>query len=303
MRNYYIGFGLVTVLFVGAIIYGFVSTGSPWQKRAQKLDQVRMENFTSLTYSIQTYFTTYQRLPNLLSDLSNAENNIKDPETGEIYEYIIVDNNNYKLCTKFGTDSSVNKKEGGSSKVVPNVIGLDDTYDTSRGKNHKKGYDCISYSIPNYYLNNNSNYYSQGNYYSQTNYGNSSENFPSTYNPFAKSVQLVNATPTKPGAILSPKAGSVFVQGASNSIVFSQDYLASSFFLVDENDKWLGSASGSAMCPTNDNCTSTWDAKEVYVYTNKFLEKKKVPPGSYRLIMVDSSYSTLIDKSGKFTIK
>lgn len=144
MRNYYLGFGLVFVLFLVSLGIVFFQDGSPWQKRREKLDEKRINDFKRITYSIQAYVLKSNKMPESLTDLETPGLNIKDPETGDNYDYGVVDYYSYKLCTKFSTEVLEDVR------TVPLVLSIDD-YNRPVIYSHKKGYDCLNFGIPNSY--------------------------------------------------------------------------------------------------------------------------------------------------------
>jgi hypothetical protein len=128
---------------LGALVYAFNSVGSPFHTRALKLDQTRIRNFQTIRASVENYFALNHHLPTELSNLPKDyyDASLVDPETNQLYEYVIISDTTYKLCTSFSTDSSEESK----NKVTP-AYGI--VYNISSGEiSHKKGHDCVDNGI------------------------------------------------------------------------------------------------------------------------------------------------------------
>lgn len=143
MNKTYIGIAAMFVVMLGAVIFAFYKVGSPFHTRALKLDQQRLSDFVNIKYSVTSYYTTNYRLPTKLSELPKDyySTSLIDPETNKPYDYVIVSDATYKLCTEFSTDS--NEEKNGQETSLYGVSGLYGPL--SSDTTHKKGYDCISY--------------------------------------------------------------------------------------------------------------------------------------------------------------
>ena len=155
MTRHYIIIGVVSLVFLSAIIAGFMVAGTPWDVRAQKFDQTRLSNFSQIRSAIQSYYSKNKSLPSKLSDLPTDyyySDKIKDPETNKDYDYQVVSNTSYKLCATFSADSSAANPN--QNNLLYDYSGLSNATTT-----HIKGYDCITYNLPDYYTSlGNSNY-------------------------------------------------------------------------------------------------------------------------------------------------
>ncbi len=90
---------LVIVLSVGAIIGGFVISGSPQRARKMNFDRQRINDLSSLRYQINEYERVNKKLPYDLSDSQFLR--FKDPETKNQYEYSFIGDKEYQLCANF----------------------------------------------------------------------------------------------------------------------------------------------------------------------------------------------------------
>ncbi|KKW16192.1 MAG: hypothetical protein UY56_C0020G0002 [Parcubacteria group bacterium GW2011_GWA1_50_14] len=147
MKKNYILISIVTLVMLGAVIYGLYQTGSPFETRRRKMDVQRLSQFSSLRSAIQTYYDTNKKLPETLSNLPEGYSfnikNIKDPETKADYEYKVTGEISYKLCAIFSADSP---KDASSDSYSYNYYNYD-----SQGKpishTYKKGHSCLSYEV------------------------------------------------------------------------------------------------------------------------------------------------------------
>lgn len=139
MRNYYIFIGLLSALVIGVIVTGFILGGTPISQRAIALDQSRISDFYDIKYGIEDYYRDNKTLP---ASLSNLKENLKleDPETKSNYTYSATSSTAYKLCTTFSADSNQEKENY-------------HYYSTSDKNSHKKGYDCLEYTLSDYIIN------------------------------------------------------------------------------------------------------------------------------------------------------
>lgn len=145
MYKYYIFIASLGVSVVVLSILIFSIAGNPFRQQLIKLDSKRLSEFSKINIKIESYFQTNKKLPSNLSELDNLDKNlpIVDSETKKQYEYKIVSNSSYELCTEFSVDS----KETA------------DSYYDSQRTTHTKGYDCIPYTLPSYLLNSGQNTY------------------------------------------------------------------------------------------------------------------------------------------------
>lgn len=156
MRKYYNFFGILTFVVVVVLFVGFSLVGNPVAEKDIKLDETRISDFSNLKYQIENYYQTYKQLPKTLKDskvgtYASYNYNTLDPETKKEYEYKIVSATSYQLCATFLTNTKT-KATGSTSSGVSNIQMLP-AIDSSGNPDttHKKGPDCITYTIPNYY--------------------------------------------------------------------------------------------------------------------------------------------------------
>lgn len=151
MRGTYIAVAVMTAIVLAAIGYGFFSAGSPWAVRGYKLDATRISDFSSIQSAIQEYDSSNYKLPATLADVASStygsyyasQNVFKDPETQQPFDYKVTSHTEYQLCATFAASSDEESQYNGGGYY----------YGGSNNNQHKKGYDCISYSLPAMYPN------------------------------------------------------------------------------------------------------------------------------------------------------
>lgn len=132
-----------------AVIYAFTVSGGPMESRNRQFDDQRTRNISSLKYEIENYYNKNYKLPETLNDLASdqyASKYIKDPETGENFEYIPYAKSGliaYQLCANFSTDSQkINNNNGMYNLSYSGEL------------THPKGRHCFSFDILTYMNNN-----------------------------------------------------------------------------------------------------------------------------------------------------
>ena len=91
---------LVILLTIVCSIYIF---GSPSKVRDLNIDSAKVNDLTSISFSITNFYSQNNKLPENLNQLGN---NLKDKETGLDYGYIVLSasSSKYFLCATFKTD-------------------------------------------------------------------------------------------------------------------------------------------------------------------------------------------------------
>ena len=141
MRKYKIFIAILGAVTLTVLFGGFKLSGTPFSQKNANLDEERMNLFTGIKYSIDEYYRKEGKLPENLQILP-ARNRLADPKTGREIEYYVVDKIQYKLCTEFATDTFETYYR---TKQYPSYNSMLDSNSQSL---HRKGYYCISYSLP-----------------------------------------------------------------------------------------------------------------------------------------------------------
>ena len=136
---------LLGIFCLSIIGVAFYLVGTPDIQKLIRLDEKRLNDFSNIRFEIESFYQRHKKLPEGLSDLNNIAG-IKeplDPETRQLYEYSIVSNINYELCTTFSSNHEEFEKYSSFR-----LSGFDEKLDFN------KGYSCIKFEIPQYILEN-----------------------------------------------------------------------------------------------------------------------------------------------------
>ena len=106
--------GIVTAVVAASVIAAIVMLGAPSVQRQHKMDEVRVQNLTFISLSVNGYFARHKELPADLDILAKepgyhvARN---DPDTAKPYGYQILGATSYRLCADFTADSAKDSPE------------------------------------------------------------------------------------------------------------------------------------------------------------------------------------------------
>lgn len=128
-----------SILIVLAIGTAFATFGSPRHQRLSRFDNLRSQHLSSINSSVTEYWRINGQLPASLTEIKQKQpySQIEtDPETEAEYSYQKTSDLTYKLCAKFGTDTT----------TAPNDKR---TYynDSQKFYKHPAGDYCIDHSI------------------------------------------------------------------------------------------------------------------------------------------------------------
>ncbi|MFW5888432.1 MAG: DUF5671 domain-containing protein [Patescibacteria group bacterium] len=107
---------LTIAVFAG----GLFMVESPWEAKAGRVDGDIVNNFNSIEYRMNDFYTENDRLPDSLRELEEEnryvnEDYITNPRTGKVYEYNVLSESEYELCADFETS---NKERDGHRPVT-----------------------------------------------------------------------------------------------------------------------------------------------------------------------------------------
>lgn len=106
--------GIVIISITSAVVYGIILMGSPAAQRSLQFDQRRESDLQQISFAIDAYWVRNETLSDVLEDLQDTRyfiRSIKDPVTGEQYEYAILSDKTYELCATFENDSTKLRRE------------------------------------------------------------------------------------------------------------------------------------------------------------------------------------------------
>jgi hypothetical protein len=97
---------LACIIVIGSIAIGFFVLGSPRTQRLYKYDTEKINELSSLTYSIENYYSIHAKLPSDLSLLAvSGYPRIVDMQTSKPYGYEILSATTYNLCADFNKNT------------------------------------------------------------------------------------------------------------------------------------------------------------------------------------------------------
>lgn len=109
----WVAIGVTTV----TLVVGFISSGSPFQARLERLDNQRVQDLQNIQNQIvYSHWSAKQSLPGTLSDLNDSISGYVvpvDPQSKVSYEYTKKGDTSFELCAVFATelrvDTSLNR--------------------------------------------------------------------------------------------------------------------------------------------------------------------------------------------------
>jgi len=110
----------VVVLVVTAAVTGLFLLGPPREERDRTLDTMRVSDLREAARAVDRYWATKDTLPPSLEALSKERGislTVLDPETGQPYQYRVLEANAYELCADFSRDDSEDKRATLSSEI------------------------------------------------------------------------------------------------------------------------------------------------------------------------------------------
>lgn len=110
-RRNMVGIGAV-VLAAATIIAGFFIVGTPGQARLARFDAQKVNDLQNIQSQVIVFYQAKQKLPGVMSDLSNSLSFGSlpvDPQSGEEYIYRPGEGLSFELCATFNADSRVSQ--------------------------------------------------------------------------------------------------------------------------------------------------------------------------------------------------
>ncbi|MEA5464378.1 hypothetical protein [Leptothoe sp. PORK10 BA2] len=113
---------LATLAVVAGAGAGFWVLGTPGQQRLIMSDRQRLEDLNAIANTL--YWRKQEQTDYALPDGLDPADQREDPITQELYRYSKIDENYYKLCANFATDSQTHKLANTHSKDWQHPQGL-----------------------------------------------------------------------------------------------------------------------------------------------------------------------------------
>jgi len=107
IRMYFYGSLIIIIaVFVSALLI----VESPKEARDRKLDNTTLEDFNIIFDGLNNYYSENQRMPITLEELKSevlfvTEENLRDSDTNQAYEYNVIADKKYQLCAVFKTSN------------------------------------------------------------------------------------------------------------------------------------------------------------------------------------------------------
>ena len=141
-KPFAIGTGILVLV---GVVGAFFVVGSPMSARLIQFDQQKISDLQGIQYQIVNYWQNKENLPSSLSDLNDPILSFKiqvDPQTGQPYEYKIIDTQNlsFELCAIFNKEGV--DQYGPAKPMTVSVEGF-----TADNWSHPAGYHCFKRTI------------------------------------------------------------------------------------------------------------------------------------------------------------
>lgn len=98
---------LATVAVASGVAVGFWVLGTPGRQRLIAGDRERLEDLSAIANTL--YWQKQDQDDYILPDVLDNKQQRQDPVTQSFYSYQKIDDENYKLCANFATDSNTYK--------------------------------------------------------------------------------------------------------------------------------------------------------------------------------------------------
>lgn len=129
------------VLFVALVSVGIWLAGTPSEARAKRFDQARVQDLNAISNAVTNYYNAKKALPATIAEVDaynqkayNQTLNLKDPQTGQAYEYRITGDSmgrEFELCADFNVENKTNSYNRVSYGPDNNIW------------DHEAGHDCF----------------------------------------------------------------------------------------------------------------------------------------------------------------
>lgn len=97
------------VIVIGTLVAAMWIMESPSKQRDRRIDQRRVEQLDAISDAVTAWVRQHERLPASLAELANQPGEsiaVVDPVDGKPYEYLVLSEQDYRLCAKFATSTA-----------------------------------------------------------------------------------------------------------------------------------------------------------------------------------------------------
>lgn len=133
------------VIVIVTIVAGFFIAGSPAEQRKRRFDEQRVNDLSMIQSEVINFWQRKRELPQSLEALQNDLTGFRapvDPETRIAYEYLVTEPLKFKLCAKFGTETTGQGSDAKTRALTHPIYG---PYD--QNWNHDVGHVCFDRTI------------------------------------------------------------------------------------------------------------------------------------------------------------
>ena len=135
---------LLVILTIGS---GFIIIGTPAQARLYRFDEQKVSDLQTISGEVITYWQEKNVLPTSLDQLSDPTAGVTvpvDPQSGDEYQYTVVNKLAFKVCANFNAETApyaITPEE----VTAPVVMGA--SHDASDSWYHEAGDQCFTRNI------------------------------------------------------------------------------------------------------------------------------------------------------------
>lgn len=127
------------VIILGSIIWGFSVLGSPRTQSLYKYDEQKVNDLMNIQSTVSSYYYSNRALPETISQINDEYYaSLKDPQSGQPYEYVKTGDTTYNLCAEFNKTS---KEDGVANSYARPISGGYPSW------NHPAGHHCFEQKV------------------------------------------------------------------------------------------------------------------------------------------------------------
>ena len=95
--------GVLSVVILGLIIWGFSVLGSPRTQQLLKYDERKVNDLQQIDNQIQSFYSSHGVLPKDIKEATSVGYSVSetDSQTQKSYEYVKISDTTYNLCAEF----------------------------------------------------------------------------------------------------------------------------------------------------------------------------------------------------------
>jgi len=130
--------GIVAILVVSAIIFGYTKIETPSEVREMNIDQAQINDLQMIQYKIESYTVLNGALPESL-EVAYASLPIPQREERPDYTYEVTSDSTFSLCATFGFPTRIDAQSYYIGRPIAEPLMIKDPYNWD----HQAGYWCF----------------------------------------------------------------------------------------------------------------------------------------------------------------